>query len=124
MKRTRKYVLLIAILLGLFLCGCHSAAPAETTASPASPPVVLTMEPDPWLMNFPGTQWGMTPDEVIAALSLEDGSYELAEEGNQIRVRMTLFGVENAYVGFDFDDQNGDGAFTLFAVTAYWRSKL
>lgn len=111
MKHWKLFSLLLAVLLALSACG---------TQDP--PSATEPQEPDTWLMNFPGAQWGMDPEELCTALGISEDDCEGGPSGTQYilhGVRSTLFGVENAYLGFFFDDQNGDGTFTLYSVQAY-----
>lgn len=113
MHMFKKQYIIWLLLLVLVLCACGAE-----TAFPETPG-----EPDTWTMNFPGLEWGMTQEEVIAALSLKEGDYERKEDSEMIRlegVRMTLFGGEKSFSVFYFDDGNGDGVYTLCrAVTLY-----
>lgn len=82
-----------------------------------------TAEADPQTLPFPGTAWGTTPEEVCAALGLEEGSYERQSATDPdvtpslflTDVYMDVFGT-NACVGFTFRDYNGDGRFSLAEV--------
>ena len=101
--------ILLAVLAAAVLAGCNQAAPKE--------------EQDPRLLNFPGLQWGMTPDEVRDALSLEvDQEQEDSLETGDLYAfagSMEFFGAEGAYVIFRFWDCNGDGTFSLSDVAAW-----
>lgn len=109
----KKRYVIWPLLLALVLCACGAEG-----SSPKAP-----KEPNTWTMNFPGLQWGMTQEEVIAALSLKEGDYERKEDSEMIRlegVRMTLFGGEKSFSVLYFDDGNGDGVYTLCrAVTIF-----
>lgn len=64
------------------------------------------------LLPFPGTTWGMTPDQVIKALGLKEGEYEVypAKEGESnyaiLCPQMKVYGAV-ADVGFIFGNSNG-----------------
>ena len=67
---------------------------------------------DTQLYPFPGTTWGMTPDQVIKALGLKEGEYEVypAKEGESnyaiLCPQMKVYGAV-ADVGFIFGNSNG-----------------
>lgn len=101
--------LILASLLGAaLLAGCNQPAPKE--------------EQDPRLLNFPGLQWGMTPDEVRAVHPLKDEQTQedSSDFADHIAVygEMEFFGVEGALVLFHFYDSNNDGRFSLRDVEA------
>lgn len=106
----RKVIALIlaALLAAALLAGCNQAAPQEKE------------QQDPRLLNFPGLEWGMTPDEVRAIHPLENEQKmeESLEIWDHIAVHggMEFFGVEGAYVIFHFCDSNFDGTFHLRMV--------
>lgn len=79
-----------------------------------------TVEAEPDTLPFPGTQWGMTPEDVWEALKLTEGSYteEVPEENGYLTYReayLEVFGA-NACVGFQFSDDNADGTYSLCRV--------
>lgn len=76
-------------------------------------------EPDIRTLEFPGLQWGMTPEEAAAALSLKKDSWEEKKEGTYLRlegIRMALFDGYDSWCTLYFLDQNGDGVYTLCRV--------
>lgn len=107
MRRYRLFgYLFAAALAAAALAGCNQAAPRE--------------EQDPRLLNFPGLEWGMTPDEVraIHPLENEQTQEDSPEFADHIAVygEMEFFGVEGALVLFHFYDNNYDGKFSLHNV--------
>lgn len=106
MKKLRP-VICIVLILSALLSGCGRQ----------------TVKADPKTLPFPGTEWGMTPEEVCAALQLPEGSYERhsseREDGSPslflTDVYLDVFGA-NARVGFSFSDNNADGRFSLVKI--------
>lgn len=82
---------------------------------------------DTQLYPFPGTTWGMTPDQVIKALDLKEGEYtvELPEDGESSHIltgiQTELFGVP-AEAYFVFSDFYSPGVYRLYTVTAGFSS--
>ena len=102
------FVLCILLLISSFLLSCGQKP----------------TEPDPRTAPFPGTAWGMTPDELIDSLKLEEGAYSInepAEEGGIYVIRVDEMPVFNtvADVFFRFDDMDDDGEkYYLFGLIA------
>ncbi len=112
MKRIR-FFMLIVLLAALALPGCQQ--------EPAVPEN----------LSFPGTQWNMSPQELVQALHLEEGTYEVSEtpfngtdltnpdeqKGTYRLIvdSMEIFGAQGK-VGFLFYDFNGDGTYGLSTV--------
>lgn len=104
-------VLCSILVLAVILCGCDSTAEEEAA---------------PELLPFPGISWGMTPEELTAALALEEDSYvqKIPEAGENgywtIReIYRDAFGAE-ACLGFQFQDENGDGTYGLCRVSVVY----
>ncbi len=120
MKRLLLYALLFIFLL-FMLYGCNSGS-ASKAVEPSSQPVLI-IEDDKRFMTFPGLEWGMTAEEVINALALEDGSYVTPSEPTNLLIqdlRIQIFGVPNASVNFSFLDPNNDGVYSLDSVRVYF----
>ncbi len=105
-------VILVFIFL-LFLCACQNKeepSKAETE------------------LAFPGTVWNMTPEKLIRALKLKNGSYQLSEDPyNAAKDEPTgtisiaienynVFGTDGR-VGFRFCDFTGTGRYGLNYIT-------
>lgn len=111
MKRCISCVLALLLLLPLFACGRETSGPEEELA-------------------FPGTYWGMPPEELIQALDLEEGAYETEEEpydpaaGTSGTFAVGVDGVEvfNSLgnVAFQFSDDTGAGGYGLACVIVYY----
>ena len=99
--RQKTICLLCALLLLLTGCGGKSAN-----------------EPDTWNLTFPGTAWGMTPEEVREALSLGPSDYVQHYQPvySMDEVRMELWNGANASISFMFEDQNADRVYSLSSV--------
>lgn len=73
---------------------------------------------DAQLYPFPGTTWGMTPDQVITALGLKEGEYTAEPPENNddyhviANVQTELFGVPGEAT-FAFDDYYSPGVYRL-----------
>lgn len=122
-----KLLSILFTLLTVLLLGCNAHSPAVTTDPPTAtdPPIELTPVFDTWTMNFPGTAWGMTPEEVCQALELDEAEYEERKDSSPYsitNVRMNLFG-EDAHITFGFEDQNSDGVYTLSSAQVVYPQK-
>lgn len=114
MKKSSFTVALIVAMFLLLFAGCtHSAEPITPESA----------------LAFPGTQWNMTPEQLIKALCLKKGEYQVFEipygksddasgpEGIYgIHVTdMEVFG-KNGQVGFRFLDFTGSGNYGLVYI--------
>ena len=105
---------LLALLLALSACG------QTGSREPVDLPDGLETE-----LAFPGTSWDMTPEALIQALDLEEGSYEVKETpygssdssdktGYFILIvdEIEAFGIPS-YAAFTFEDRDGGGRYWL-----------
>ena len=53
-------------------------------------------------LNYPGLSWGMTPEDVITALNLQEGQYDQKSDSQLTVPQMNCFGAETQYVQFWF----------------------
>ena len=102
MQKTRICSGILVLLLLFSLFGC--AASKEPDLSE--------------VMTFPGLAWGMSPEEACSALSLSEGDYEVRIDRyySLVNIRTAAYGADNARISLAFDDQNGDGVYTLWNV--------
>lgn len=106
MKRTFSLTLFI-LIFSVLLFGCGQTQ----------------TETDTKTLSFPGTDWSMTPEELIDALNLRSDNYTLVppeEVGAYYQIKnvhMDVFGAESEVL-FVFKDINNDGAFHLSEVYA------
>lgn len=93
------------LIISLLLCACGS---------------VDSPEDDPArIMNYPGLEWGMTPEEACTALALQEGNFTQAASNDIVTltdIRTDAFDGTNALLTLNFQDNNGDGAATLYRI--------
>lgn len=114
MKKTFFALDLLAVMLFLLLTACtHPAVPTEPETE----------------LAFPGARWNMTPEDLIQALHLKKGEYQVSESpyaestdasrpsgSYSIQVTdMEVFG-KNGQVGFRFYDFTGSGRYGLVYI--------
>lgn len=105
MKKTVSFLCLIILAFNLLSCG-QSNIDADSKTLP-----------------FPGTAWGMTPDELIDALKLKKSEYSVipAERDDDLYIitveQAKVFNAD-ADIAFHFEDTNNDGTFHLFGLKA------
>ena len=83
-----------------------------------------TPESEPYTLSYPGTRWGMTPEEAFKALKpdesdfVEERTFETSVAPVYVMVLYTtLFGAE-AQTTFEFYDFSGNGHYQLDEIIA------
>lgn len=90
MKKMSLLISCIFLIVLLLLSGCE--APAQTVSE------------NPFC--FPDTTWMMTQEQLVKALALEEGQYEM--DGLSVKVpEMECFGAQTQVVQFQFDGRSG-----------------